>query len=112
MLLNHIDKTILESSDVQNINPNRDLIKKIDQATASDLQLVIFDYDEKLDQTHIITTNNKPQEISIYISTNYPKNKIYYTDDIGFGICLNRYNIANMKQDKIDNIYSYEQSVK
>lgn len=111
MLLNHIDKIILEPSDVQNINPNWEIIKKLDKNTASDLQLVIFDYDERMDQTHIITTNNKPQEISNFISTNYPKNKIYYTDDIGFAICINWYNIANMKQDKINGIYNYEQSV-
>ena len=112
MLLNHIDKTILELSDIKNISPNREILKKIDHATAKDLQLVVFDFDDKLAITHIITTNNKPQQIYDYINNNFIKNKIYYTDDEWFAACLQWYDIATMNQDQINNVYNYEQSVK
>lgn len=112
MLINKIDKTILEPSDIKNISPDRESLKKVDEATARDLQLVVFDFDDKLAVNHIITTNNKPQQIYDYIAAHFPKNKIYYTDDEGLAICLDWYKMATMKQDQINNVYNYEQSVK
>lgn len=112
MLLNNITKTILDTNDISTINPNFDVIKKLSKQESSDLQLIPFDYDDKWQITHIITTNNKPSEIKSYIDAHYPKNKIYYTDDEWFQKCINWYDTMIMKEDQLKNVYNYEQSVK
>lgn len=85
-------KTILEIEDIQNIQPDFEQLKILDQETAQKIQVLIFAKERNV--LKVLTTNNYSKslnKIMWVLEEKWYKHEIYYTSLEGFLYALGRY---------------------
>lgn len=100
VIMQKIDKTILEISDIINIKPNYDEIKVLPRNVCESTECIIFD--KEWSELYVITTNNKPEELKNLLEKIAEKgfsSEIYYTSTEWFKEAMKWYD----KYEQLEN---------
>lgn len=98
---NKLDKRILETSDINEINPDLQKLNIISHHLAEKSESLIFDWEKN--KLCILTTNRFPNiltQILDKIAAKWYSFEFYYTDELAFSLALNWYDDLHAKEEK------------